>query len=232
MDLQKIIDAQKELDARIIKEKGLEGTDLEANTFLALKVELAEFANEGRWFKHWSNNQEPRTSVINLCVSCQGTGDENYEMVQEAAESGYPHEFIECDECKGTGEDGESNPLLEEYVDAVHFFVSIAIQKGWEDALWIYEEQLDPDEFDGDLTGWFLEMDYFLSMAYIRVFTEEEENNCKKATKYLNNQYCFRMAWILFLNIGINGFNFTWEQIEEAYFSKNKVNHARQEANY
>lgn len=58
MSLQNIIDAQKELDARIIKEKKLEDKDLTPNTFLALKVELAEFANEGRWFKHWSKSQE------------------------------------------------------------------------------------------------------------------------------------------------------------------------------
>ncbi|MFJ8099376.1 dUTP diphosphatase [Lysinibacillus sp. NPDC096212] len=232
MSLQNIIDAQKELDARIIKDKGLEGKDLVANTFLALKAELAEFANEGRWFKHWSNDQEPRTAVICLCVTCQGTGDENYEMVQEDAESGTKHKFMKCEECNGTGESGERNPLLEEYVDAVHFFVSIANQKGWEDALWTYEEQLDPDEFDGDLTSWFLEMDYFLSLAYIRKFTNEEETKCKDTFGFLNNQYCFRTAWILFLNIGMNGFGFTWEQIEAAYFQKNKINHVRQTNGY
>lgn len=69
-------------------------------------------------------------------------------------------------------------------------------------------------------------------MAYIRVFTEEEEAKCKDAFGYLNNQYCFRTAWILFLNIGMNGFGFTWEQIEAAYFKKNQINHARQENGY
>lgn len=43
---------QEELDNHIIKKKGLEGQDLFPNTVLALQVELAEFANEGRWFKH------------------------------------------------------------------------------------------------------------------------------------------------------------------------------------
>lgn len=208
MSLQNIIDAQKELDARIIKEKGLEGKDLVSNTFLALKVELAEFANEGRWFKHWSNDQKPRTSFINVC---------------------------ECFYCDGGCSNNDEHPrnlVLEEFVDAVHFFVSIASQKGWEDVLWVYEEQLDPDEFDGDLTGWFLEMDYFLSMSYIRKFTDEEEAKCKDRLGYLNNEYCFRSAWILFLNIGMNGFGFTWEQIEDAYFEKNKVNHERQNAGY
>lgn len=213
MTLQKIIDAQKTLDERIIKDKGLESKELPPNTFLALKVELAEFANEGRWFKHWSNDQEPRGEQD--CKTCGGSGD--------------MFTFKDCKECNGTG---KTNKILEEFVDAVHFFVSIANQKGWEDSLWVYEEQLDPDEFNGDLTSWFLEMDYFLSMAYIRVFTEEEEAKCKDSFGYLNNEYCFRTAWILFLNIGMNGFGFTWEQIEAAYFEKNKVNHERQNAGY
>lgn len=205
MSLQNIIDAQKELDAKIIKEKGLEDKDLTPNTFLALKVELAEFANEGRWFKHWSKDQKPRTKTESICG---------------------------CEMCEHHSIPNDKNPALEEFVDAVHFFVSIAILKGWEEALWVYEEQLNQDEFDGDLTSWFLEMDYFLNMAYIRVFTKEEETKCKDAFGYLNNQYCFRTAWILFLNIGMNGFGFTWEQIEDAYFAKNKVNHARQENGY
>lgn len=207
MTLQNIIDAQKELDARIIKEKKLEdinADELAANTFLALKVELAEFANEGRWFKHWSNDQDPRTKTESICG---------------------------CVMCEHHSIPNNKNPLLEEFVDAVHFFVSIANQKGWEDALWIYEEQTDPDEFDGDLTSWFLEMDYFLSMAYIRKFTDEEAK-CKDRFGFLNNEYCFRTAWILFLNIGMNDFGFTWEQIEAAYFEKNQINHARQESGY
>lgn len=222
MSLQNIIDAQKELDARIIKEKKLDDKDLTPNTFLALKVELAELANEGRWFKHWSNDQEPRTCVsIDVCRNCGGTGNP----------LGIPDEAgIDCWDCGGSGEITK-NPLLEEFVDSVHFFVSIANQKGWEDALWVYEEQLDPDEFDGDLTSWFLEMDYFLSLAYIRKFTDEEAK-CKDSFGYLNNEYCFRTAWILFLNIGMNGFGFTWKQIKDAYFEKNKVNHARQESGY
>ncbi len=205
MSLQNIIDAQKVLDAKIMKEKGLEDKDLTANTFLALKVELAEFANEGRWFKHWSNDQKPRTKTESICG---------------------------CVMCEHHSIPNDKNPAIEEFVDAVHFFVSIANQKGWEDSLWVYEQQLDPDEFDGDLTSWFLEMDYFLNMAYIRKFTEEEEGKCKDAFGYLNNEYCFRTAWILFLNIGMNGFSFTWEQIEEAYFKKNEVNHKRQNAGY
>src|SRR5699024_10067059 len=101
------------------------------DTFLALQVELAEFANEGRWFKYWSNDQEPRIEV--KCHACKGRGY---------------FEFLGChpEECFYCGSTGiQESPLLEEYVDSFHFFLQVAILMGWEDALWIYPEQLDPD---------------------------------------------------------------------------------------
>jgi dimeric dUTPase (all-alpha-NTP-PPase superfamily) len=210
MDLGKMLVMQKELDDYIIKEKGLEGQDLFPNTVLALQVELGELANEGRWFKHWSNNQEPRT----------------FKEIK-------PVQFEVVDGIRKIVSDGEySNPLLEEFVDCVHFFLSIAIQKGWKEALWVYEEQLDPDEFNGNLTGWYLEMIYFLNLAYIEVVTPEANEKFMISVGFLKNQYNFRMAWICFLNIGINGFGFTPEQIEQAYMDKNAVNHQRQNQGY
>jgi dimeric dUTPase (all-alpha-NTP-PPase superfamily) len=199
MDLAKLFEMQRQLDERIIKEKGLEGQDLFPNTVLALQVELAEFANNGRWFKHWSNNRKPRTKAT------RGTNDFTGAPVIE-----------------------EYNPLLEEFADGLHFFLSIANQKGWQEALWIYEEQLDPsNEFDGGLTGIFLEMIYFLNKAYMEKHPSDE-----KIAGFQTNEYFFRMAWILFLNIGINGFGFTFKQIEQAYLEKNKINHERQESGY
>lgn len=199
MNLSKLFEMQRKLDERIIREKGLEGQDLFPNTVLALQVELSEFANNGRWFKHWSNDRKPRTKATR--------GTNNF--------TGAP--VIE-----------EYNPLLEEYVDALHFFLSIANQKGWQEALWIYEEQLDPSkEFDGGLTGIFLEMLYFLNKSCMERHPSDE-----KIAGFQTNEYFFRMAWILFLNIGINGFGFTFEQIEEAYLAKNKINHRRQENGY
>ncbi|MGE6624638.1 dUTP diphosphatase [Bacillus pumilus] len=60
MNLLKMFEMQKELDDRIIREKGLEGQDLLPGLILALQVELAECANEWRGFKFWSNDQQPR----------------------------------------------------------------------------------------------------------------------------------------------------------------------------
>lgn len=185
MNLEKMLVAQKKLDERIVKEKGLEGEDLIANTYVALDVELGEMANEARWFKHWSNDQEPR-----------------------------------------------KESLLEEYVDALHFFLSIAIQRGWEDALYLHEEsilEIEDSGFQGGLTGVFLEMKYHLVKSWMEINRDEK---IEKVLGFTKQEYDFRLSWFLFMAIGLVGFNFTLEQIEQAYFAKNKVNHERQDNRY
>lgn len=64
MNLSNLFAKQAELDAYIIKTKGLEGVYLLPNTILALQVELGECANEWRGFKHWSEDKQPRTEKL------------------------------------------------------------------------------------------------------------------------------------------------------------------------
>lgn len=224
MNLTKLINMQGTLDNKIREEKGLQDKDLVANTFVALQVELAEFANEGRWFKHWKVNPKPRTKVEHICTVCEGDGYDRFE--------GFVDQGTPCVECNGKGKLGESNPLLEEFVDGLHFFLSIAIQNGWEDALYIYEEQLDPDEFNGNLTGYYMEMTYYLNKAYIEIASKEDNKKYFDLYGFTKNKFYFRMAWICFLNIGINGFGLTFDEIEKGYYEKNKINHARQTEGY
>ncbi|MBM4762734.1 dUTP diphosphatase [Bacillus sp. B15-48] len=222
MDLEKMLQMQKELDDRIIKEKGLEGQDLFPNTVLALQVELAEFANEARFFKHWSDRREPkygREALID-CPKCQGRG------------FWFSGNRVLCGKCNETGK--VTNPLLEEYVDSVHFFLSIANQKGWQDALFISSEpffecaeEMQKEGKGKYLSDTYLEMIYFLMKSYMEVNPEN-----KKIAGFQINVYHFRLAWSLFMTIGIVGFDFTPAQIEDAYFTKNAVNHQRQESGY
>ncbi|MFG3612400.1 MULTISPECIES: dUTP diphosphatase [Rummeliibacillus] len=186
MNLQELFEMQAELDQHIIENKGLQGVDLIANTYVALQIELSEMANEARWFKHWSNKKDPK----------------------------------------------DRNSLLEEIADCISFFLSLAIKKNWKDALWIYEEQLDKDEWNGNLTGWYIEMIYFLNSSYITIYNNDENERHEKAYGFYKNQYDFRAAWICFLNIVINGFGFTNEDLEQAYKAKNKVNFERQATGY
>src|SRR5579875_595315 len=110
MNLTKLFEIQRALDDRIVKEKGLAGKDLVPMKLLALQVELGELANEWRGFKFWSEDQEPRLSNPN-CDLCEGSGV--YEKVTDMPD--YP-EVLTC-VC--------ASPLLEEYVDCLHFILSI-----------------------------------------------------------------------------------------------------------
>lgn len=171
MNTLELCEVQATLDERIRKEKNilLEPQALFKNTLVALDIELAEFANDARWFKVWSHNQDPKETT------------------------------------------------LEEFVDSVHFFLSIANLKGWQNVL-VFEERTLNSNYDGDLSQLnenYLEMKHQLA----RVF-------------FMESKLSFGAAWMNFLILGMSGFGFTWEQINEAYLSKNKINHQRQETGY
>lgn len=99
------------------------------------------------------------------------------------------------------------NPLLEEYVDELHFVLELWLEIG-----------IEKVDYKGlkhaDISAQFLNI-YFL-------VTELQE---------LRNQYALTLLTQYYLGLGIM-LGFTWEQIEQAYFEKNKVNHERQENGY
>src|SRR5699024_883648 len=105
MDLQPLFETQKKRDKRIIKEKGLEGVDLLDKKILALQVELGELANEWRGFKFWSEDREPRYNTVEIYVhGYDGPGTNTRASIEEY----------------------QAQPILEEYVDCLHFILSIA----------------------------------------------------------------------------------------------------------
>lgn len=184
MNLQKLFEAQKLLDERIIKEHGLEGQDLLQNKILALLVELGECANEWRGFKHWSKDREPRTKTYK---SKPVPGGECYRGIYEA------------------------NPLLEEYVDVLHFILSIGIETGLDNEMEnVYRKRIDFFKLK-DVTSQFNGVFRF---AYL--MTEDDY---------------YTELWCSFIALG-ELLGFTRKQVEAAYFAKNKVNHARQEEGY
>lgn len=199
-NLMELCNKQADLDGAIKRKKptALSIDDQFDNTLVALDVELSEFANEGRWFKIWSVDQEPRNfQWSGLCEVCAGCG---------------------CRSCAGTG-DGHKNPLLEEFVDAVHFFLSLANLRGWQPSL-NFNERILSSMYDSGkgvqrFNTNYLEMKNQLS----RVFA-------------MRSELAFGAAWMNFLIIGMSGFGFTWEQISEAYLAKNKINHERQANGY
>ncbi|RKN87022.1 hypothetical protein D7M11_02115 [Paenibacillus ginsengarvi] len=182
--LKQLYEMQKELDVRIIKEKGLEGVDLLPNTVLALQVEVGELANEWRGFKHWSNDQSPRTKKIH--------SDRDAYL--------------------------ETNPLLEEYVDCLHFNLSLYRQLNLNISNYLHED------LSGDLTG--------LTEAFIHAFDWASKIYWATTTKRpsMAEKSLYRLTDVLLTIAKLLGF--TRDQIAEAYIAKNKTNHDRQTNGY
>ena len=181
MNLQKLFKTQKILDDRILEEKGLEGQDLLPEKILALQVELGELANEWRVFKFWSENREPRTKARRKS-----------------------RDFL------GKPIAINRNPLLEEYVDCLHFILSIGNELGFQNQV----RRSKIINLEKDILEQF-------SMTFGEVVMLEESRFLKLYEILMN----------IFLGLG-DLLGFTLKQIETAYYSKNKINHARQENGY
>jgi dimeric dUTPase (all-alpha-NTP-PPase superfamily) len=185
MNLSKLFDMQRVLDERIVKEKGLKGKDLLPMKILALQVELGELANEWRRFKFWSNDQEPKRIAF-----------------KAQKKDGKPSAAIRYD------------PLLEEYVDCLHFILSIGLECGYEDSI----PALKRNFFNyccEDITTQFNK-----TMNVVGNFGTFEKTEAN-----------YMRIVMMFSGLG-KMLGFTSEQIETAYLEKNKVNHKRQENGY
>jgi dimeric dUTPase (all-alpha-NTP-PPase superfamily) len=204
MNLQKLFELQRQLDEHIEKEHPRqEGEDRLAKKILALQVELGELANCWRGFKYWSYNQKPKTEELGECPLCNGTGDLGAVWAEN------------CIECGGTGKVVVKNPLLEEYVDCLHFILSIGLEIGF---------VRKPMNYlcGHNLIKEFNTMFYLVSKFYEFYFRYGK--GCG-----LYDMYEEVLGY--FLGFGM-ALGFTLEQIEEAYCQKNAENHTRQENGY
>jgi dimeric dUTPase (all-alpha-NTP-PPase superfamily) len=208
MNLEKLFKLQAELDRRIEQEHPRHPReDRLKKKILALLVELGELANEWRGFKFWSNNQEPRIVEYRDCPYCGGHG------VIDCFPLGAPDETYayedQCPEC--VGGQVEYNPLLEEYVDCLHFILSIGLELNVPE---IYGTSTKWDELTSDETD--------ITKQFLIVF--ENVNKLVHPIDWIN---LFEEFYILGEMLG-----FTWEEVEQAYMKKNAINHKRQEVGY
>ncbi|MDN4069967.1 dUTP diphosphatase [Paenibacillus vini] len=187
MNLTKLFEMQRVLDERIVKEKGLEGQDLLPQKILALQVELGECANEWRGFKYWSNRQTPTEPDYNWKPNDDGSN------LEWKPEYGY-----------------KSHPLLEEYIDCLHFILSIGLVDDLYENLSIDLVSLKTDS---------------ITKSFIRIFNQIGQLECDF------DAYEYQNLIEYFLGLG-EMLGFTWEQIEAAYMSKNETNHKRQDTGY
>lgn len=178
---------QQQLDERIIAtHPELKETDNLPWKILALQVELGECANEWRGFKRWSNDQEPRTRLL----------DRENSSIDKTI---------------------WKNPLLEEYVDCLHFVLSLGLELAEE---WIIEEDY--------------EVYRYVQGAWNVENTIEQFLVVNKELAYFSVDYdVIHYVELVsqFLGLG-EMLGFTWKQVEQAYLSKNTVNHQRQEQGY
>ena len=166
MNLTKLFETQRILDARIEKEHPrVGGEDRLAKKILALKVEMGELANElPEVFKFWSNKKN------------------DYERA------------------------------LKEYVDVLHFVLSIGLEKGFE------FKSLNISAVEGmKLPSITSHLNYLFNKI-------GDFNSIRN-----HNNYMYIVP--LFIGLG-EMLGFTWEQIEQAYYGKNAINHERQDSGY
>lgn len=210
MNLQKLFEMQAKLDADITAHHPVqEGENRLEKKVLALLVELGECAQEWRGFKFWSNDQEPRL------IECEECGGDKIKGL-------YDDEECFCDNAK--------YPLLEEYVDCLHFILSIGNEKV------PYLEHQAPIHLElsfGSELEKTLYKDATTQFVYlfniISVFADTLMENEITLMSEVFDEYTEMFK--AFLGLG-ELLGFTWEQIEQAYYDKNKVNFERQEQGY
>lgn len=185
MNLRVLYKLQKELEHTILNNikkrtgKEMDKDTLLGNTILALQVEVSEFANATRCFKHWSIK-----------------GPDHRET------------------------------LLDEFADIIHCFFSIGNQT---------EIQLTNNDIKA------LECrktDYNLSKILIKLNGEissfEEAIETMKLKGNRDKLFAFTKYENIFTRLiqVMECMNFTYDEVEEAYLKKNKINYERQENNY
>lgn len=228
MNLQKLFEAQAELDAFIEQQHPTQdGENRLEKKVLALLVELGECANEFRGFKFWSNNQEPKTGEEHRCIQCKGDGLVP-DFIKFKNNNGNKFKF--CPRCGGSGVVKTANPLLEEYVDCLHFILSIGNEKVpyFKNRAPIHLElpfgrKLEKTLYK-DTTTQFV---YLFNI--IGVFADTLMENEVTLMSEAFDEYV--EVFKAFLGLG-ELLGFTEEQIEEAYWKKYEINKQRQRDGY
>ena len=113
-----------------------------------------------------------------------------------------------CFKFWSTKEPSIKDVILEEYVDCIHFILSLGIEKNFQDIT------LNVKDITCELSNQFLNL--YINIANFAI--------CSSLDNYLT-------IFNDFLSLGQN-LGFSEENIENAYLYKNKINHERQDNGY
>lgn len=105
--------------------------------------------------------------------------------------------------------------ILEEYVDCLHFMLSIGLEQDNHQAELRHQLQIDLTSGTGEDVFELFEQVF----DYIQRFAQ---------SGHIND---YQQLFHYFIALG-KSLSFKWEEIEQAYFEKNRVNHERQEQGY
>jgi dimeric dUTPase (all-alpha-NTP-PPase superfamily) len=115
--------------------------------------------------------------------------------------------------------------ILGEYVDVFHFLLEVGLSEYEQygetfQILMFLDTRLEPIEYNS-LTEQFNSL-----FTEIGILNDSLFENCYTANSIEDS---YNNLFRLFIGLG-NKLGFTWDEIEQAYFSKNAINHERQDS--
>ncbi|MDY0396802.1 dUTP diphosphatase [Virgibacillus halophilus] len=182
----------------------------------------------GGGFKFWSKNQKPKR-VIHTTAGANQENAAYFQCSNDECGLYLTHEdfvnafdepnYEDCPKCEVgyVYSFKEKNPLLEEYVDCLHFILSIGLE------LQATEIIIDSDYTEENTVKTFMKIYDLISIILMDVETDTFRSHIRPDYEELFNT---------FVGLGEKYLGFTWEQIEQAYLDKNKINHNRQANGY
>lgn len=199
-----LFEMQDGLDTNIAKEKNLDNKDVISHRILAALVELGEFTNEWREFKFWSENRKSNTRAVNL----DAIGIKRLEKGEITDLTPY----IE-------------DPMLEEYVDVLHFILSIGNHLNMSHIKINLDNPVIKSTTQETILQVFNDLSGISNKIKTVDLSEESVNTIETKNKYetLFNRY---------IQLGVNQLEYTLDEIVQAYFDKNEINYERQKTGY
>ncbi|MEW9575846.1 dUTP diphosphatase [Bacillus toyonensis] len=180
-----------EVQAGLKHHIGYKGKDKFPKMMLALQVELMECANDWQGFKYWKKNNAPKLEKREYADERQLT----YTVV--------------------------GNPLLEEYVDGLHFVLEIGLDLHERGYLYKLPNIANPYKRSFQIH------EQYQQVLYVSLMLQRYMNDSHKGL--VAREYMCLLED--FLELG-RILGFTPEQIHDAYMKKNEVNHQRQNNGY
>jgi dimeric dUTPase (all-alpha-NTP-PPase superfamily) len=209
MNYTKLQEMQRALDDSIIKEKELNLSaeyrfELTCHAFL---VELSEIANSSEYFKFWKTNKGKVDEKRFGKTFVLGEDDENRWQYTDRANQELVSEEI-----------AQHRTLVEEVSDCLHFLLSLANQSRAD----LENGQYVILKHRSSLSAYYFDV----VDSLMEVMNERDPYN----QVYEDTEFVFRLERdfrAYYTKLGI-----TQEELEQAYYDKNKVNYERLRSDY